>query len=691
MVTLSTLLLFVVGSYLILAERVFREDKELLVFDTNRSNTQELAAELDGSIRRVVEKIAIIAQLMATTSQESHAIATHLFEEDPELLGFQLIGQNPARAVSELFSARKMKAAHLTLDRIKTSHVLAPPATRGIKKDEALFVDNRSLPEAPLYLIRVPLEFKNAKSIEAKHGFIQALVDATGWLERFGQKRSTSLTFAVTAEGRIFSHPRLQMVLDHQDMRSLEPVRAAEAQDFAVRQLEFENQGKRYLGIYQKATYSPLVVVSMTEKATALAARGLLLEKTLYFSLLIITAVFLISLLFASSLSTPLLRLVKATREIAAGRFDSPIEIDTHDEIGVLARSFEQMSSELKSSRLLMERYNTELESKVDSRTQELATKNADMLKQQEALLRATRLAAVGETAGQAAHEVLNPLTAMISRLEAIAHRIAVFSTSPNAPLPTFRAILEDWRREFHTGGYEKWSQSLKKPSLIHKNLSLLDEDLLNFENVATQLDSLSSELTSDLMLILRESHRIARIVDGMRGMSRFTKGQRLQLDLTVLIEECIRVQAEVLTRHHIQVTTHFEGRPIFVRVDPDEMRQVFSNLIKNSVDAIDTSLHDRRQSGKNEKGNIEIQAYARADQVQVRIRDNGSGIRSEDGELVFDADFSTKGAEGTGFGLSICRRLVRAAGGDLTLLKSIPGQLTEFEITLPLAPEELK
>ena len=122
----------------------------------------------------------------------------------------------------------------------------------------------------------------------------------------------------------------------------------------------------------------------------------------------------------------------------------------------------------------------------------------------------------------------------------------------------------------------------------------------------------------------------------------------------------------------------------MYVQIDQDEMRQVFSNLIKNALDAIDPIIHERPL------GLILIHVFVDQDHhVHVRLRDNGAGIPEASRARIFEADFTTKGVHGTGFGLSICRRFVREAGGELSVLDTVPGSHTEFEITLPLAAPE--
>ena len=288
----------------------------------------------------------------------------------------------------------------------------------------------------------------------------------------------------------------------------------------------------------------------------------------------------MIALFFANSLSSPILKLVRATHELARGNFDAQLELGGQDEIGTLAQGFSDMAKELKSSHVLLEDYSRRLEVKVQERTQELEGKNAAIREQQEVLLKTTRLAAVGEIAGQAAHEVLNPLTAMVSRLEAMTARLDHFSKQENAPLPVFHAIAASWKRDITEKGLDGWLSELHQPSKVLAQKTIAEEDVLNLDTISGELRGFSSQLRDDFKLLLSESHRISRIVDGMRGLSRSTKIKR-KADLTQLITECVEVSEDLLKRYQIEIKTVFQERPVFAIIENDEMRQVFSNLIK--------------------------------------------------------------------------------------------------------------
>jgi len=107
--------------------------------------------------------------------------------------------------------------------------------------------------------------------------------------------------------------------------------------------------------------------------------------------------------------------------------------------------------------------------------------------------------------------------------------------------------------------------------------------------------------------------------------------------------------------------------------VYPNQLNQVFMNLIVNAIDAIDG------------EGTITIRTRKDSLNAYISVADTGKGIRAEDIRYVFDPGFTTKGVGvGTGLGLSISYNIIQKHGGALDV-KSEPGKGTEFTIVLPL------
>ena len=105
--------------------------------------------------------------------------------------------------------------------------------------------------------------------------------------------------------------------------------------------------------------------------------------------------------------------------------------------------------------------------------------------------------------------------------------------------------------------------------------------------------------------------------------------------------------------------------------VDTDKIMRVFENLIKNAIDAMP------------EKGTVEISSCQTRDYVAISFADTGSGISEEVLSKIFTPLFTTK-AQGMGFGLAICKRIIEAHGGTITV-KTELNKGTTFTVTLPL------
>jgi signal transduction histidine kinase len=132
------------------------------------------------------------------------------------------------------------------------------------------------------------------------------------------------------------------------------------------------------------------------------------------------------------------------------------------------------------------------------------------------------------------------------------------------------------------------------------------------------------------------------------------------------------------------------------IEIDPDQMRQVFQNLITNAVQAMPEGgalliAGRRRNSTGGGLDNYPVSADQGrmpvpqpADFMDITVTDNGKGISPENMNKVFQPLFTTK-SRGIGLGLSICKSFVEANGGQIAV-SSEPGQGTTFTVSLPIA-----
>jgi PAS domain S-box-containing protein len=288
------------------------------------------------------------------------------------------------------------------------------------------------------------------------------------------------------------------------------------------------------------------------------------------------------------------------------------------------------------------------LSAEVQKRNKEIEESRARLRAALDELNRTTQLATLGEVSGRVAHEILNPLTAVsgrISRLSGSGETLGELSGF----VGQMASELADVR------GAESQMETLQ----------VIQEALAEHR----------AGLDKDLAFVSSELARIQRLVDDMRDATR-TAIERIKLSLFELLQYCREVMSEPLQR--AGVVYGFEcPESIYVQGDRGELIQVVTNLIRNGVEALADAAAPKE---------VRVVVTRRDEIAEIRVSDSGQGVPEELAPLIFEPNFTTKRG-GTGLGLPIARRLLRAHGGDLELERSCPG--ATFLITLPCTVEQ--
>lgn len=173
-------------------------------------------------------------------------------------------------------------------------------------------------------------------------------------------------------------------------------------------------------------------------------------------------------------------------------------------------------------------------------------------------------------------------------------------------------------------------------------------------------------------------AERVRNIVRDLMDFSRPGPSSGEAVDIEAVLDATVRVAWNEI-RHRARLIKRYSR---IARVSADEARlgQVFLNLVMNAAQAIsgDPSVNEIVISTRSENG-IAV----------VEVSDTGGGIRERDVERVFDPFFTTKAAgSGVGLGLAICRSIITALGGEISV-SSQPMRGTTFRVVLPFAPED--
>ena len=182
------------------------------------------------------------------------------------------------------------------------------------------------------------------------------------------------------------------------------------------------------------------------------------------------------------------------------------------------------------------------------------------------------------------------------------------------------------------------------------------------------------------IVILHQQARRAAEIVQNLQYFARPPAPGHSQVNLNELVQRTVQMQAYPLRKSNITVDFLPEPSIPAIVADPNQLMQVFLNLLLNAEQAI-------RET--REKGTIRVRLERKPDAVWIVFQDDGPGISPENLAHIFDPFFTTKRpGRGTGLGLSICKTVLREHGGNIEAA-SAPGGGAVFTITLPVGATE--
>jgi PAS domain S-box-containing protein len=198
---------------------------------------------------------------------------------------------------------------------------------------------------------------------------------------------------------------------------------------------------------------------------------------------------------------------------------------------------------------------------------------------------------------------------------------------------------------------------------------------------VQVLLRTSADEFVKDkLSLVQTQVHRITKIIRDLVDFSRPSNYQLQPTDIVRNVTDAIEIVKMGKKAKEITFVTHVRQQIPLLTLVPDQIAQVFINILLNAVDAL-----------KGRSGTITTELAYMDDTVRITITDDGGGIDPENIGKVFEPFFTTKPVgEGTGLGLWVSYGIVRSFRGDITV-RSSRGEGTAFTVVLPLQPKDYR
>ena len=285
---------------------------------------------------------------------------------------------------------------------------------------------------------------------------------------------------------------------------------------------------------------------------------------------------------------------------------------------------------------------NVKLFEQVRAKTEELSRSLENLRAAQDRLIQTEKLASLGQLTAGIAHEIKNPLN--------FVNNFAALSSE----------LLGELRDSLQVAPFE--------------------------EKQRAEIAELTTTLEGNLEKVMQHGRRADSIVRNMLLHSRQGSGEHRPADINALVEESLNLayHGARAEKQGFEITLEKSLDPEAGEVDlfPQEIARAILNLISNGFHAT-----AKRRAEVNGPYEPTLSAATRnlGHSVEIRIRDNGTGISPEIREQIFNPFFTTKPAgEGTGLGLSLSHDIIVKQHAGTIEVDTVLGQFTEFRIVLP-------
>jgi len=450
----------------------------------------------------------------------------------------------------------------------------------------------------------------------------------------------------------------------------------------------------------------------------------------------VIVAMIVMCVLIGWHISKPIGRLKAQVKTFGPQNLDFRVPVEAHDEVGLLAESFNAVAEQLESSVVSRDRLTEEVSRR------ELVE---EVLRKSEKKYRRLFENMVN---GFALHEVVldhegKPIDYIFLDANAAFEEIvgqshdAIVGRKVTEVLPGIENDPANWIGTYGKvalGGsnitFEQYSEPLGKWFTVlayaprEGQFATIFEDITErkrmeghlrqshkLESIGTLASGVAHEINNPLMGMLNyaelvkdevqdqklvdylteintEGNRIATIVRNLLSFSRQEGKSYKTESMSDIIERSLSLVGSTMRKDQIAIEMDIPEDLPQVKCNDQQIQQVVINLLTNAHDALNT-----RYSEYDENKIIQITASSFEKDgepwIRTTVEDHGSGISEDVAARIFDPFFTTKDrATGTGLGLSVSFGIVSKHGGELTM-ESIPGEYTRFHIDLRVGNEE--
>lgn len=455
------------------------------------------------------------------------------------------------------------------------------------------------------------------------------------------------------------------------------------------------------------------------EKQDLRALKRQMLLILLMFTVLLLSAVMWVALFLAKQVTVPIQALAEGTREVSSGNFDYQVPEQAQDELGVLVRSFNAMTTQLRDSRTQIDEFTRHLQQAVqelERRRQLMETvleniptgvisldSSGIIQRMNTSVLRmfgiqGQNIHSLEDLLGIDSARIVQYLMRRSLRMGVVSREmetvvagrvvhlaVTVSPLGPRRANTGYLLVFDDLSELLRAQKTAAWQEVARRIAHEIKNpltpIQLSAQRLLRFlerrdaSALAIPRDPELAKLVQECSrLIEREVSALSALVNEFSQFVRFPSAKLVSTSANTIVRQAIEVFSGRLDG--ITLKTNLADNVPQVRADTSLLRSVVVNLIDNAAEALENSPF--------REITVSTRVPADSETVEISVSDTGQGISPEDKDKLFLPHFSTKD-RGTGLGLAIAARIVAEHGGAIHVEDNSPVG-SRFVIELPVA-----
>ncbi|KYK27369.1 hypothetical protein AYK26_03865 [Euryarchaeota archaeon SM23-78] len=504
--------------------------------------------------------------------------------------------------------------------------------------------------QLPFISISSPIQDENDTII----GVLDAEVDLSPMWDTTSKIRvkKTGYIYVVDQRGRLIAYKDISLVMENLDLKQIQGVKNF-LNNIRTSETYTSFNNEKVIGNWKSIdTTGWGVIVELPVKEIFQELSTLLFLAGLSIILFVLFIAVLLIIVFKKLLK-PVTHLQEGVKEVRMGNLDYKIKIISKDELGDLADTFNQMTTDLKESHEKIRRHERELEKLVEKRTEELKKKVKELEDTRTAVLNMLEDVSISKGDLEKSQKDLIKLNEALEKANIELKR------------------MDEYKNEF----ISMTAHELKTPlASIHGFAGLLKNE---------KIMANPEQRNYYLSIIIEDSMRLKKLIDDILDLSRIDLGTLKfvfeETDIREAFKGLVKELYLLAAKKGITLKANVANNvPQNFVTDKSRFIQILVNLVNNAV---------KYTVKKNKK--IFVSASKQEEQILFSVKDEGIGIKKKYFSKIFERFYQvdssyTRKAVGSGLGLAICKGMVEAMGGKIWL-KSQIGKGTTFFFTLPI------